>query len=98
MDSIEISQFEARQFGAGITFLSLGQDEMIDWFRVFIDLKKSGYSLNRVSREIGIAPGTIKGWKSGSRPKFEDALLLIALWVSATEKNTEQLPRKKSGG
>lgn len=67
----------------------LDRDEKIDWFRVIIDLERSGYSFTSIATVTGAARSTIIGWKQGSTPRFEDGLRLIDLWEAVTKKSRE---------
>lgn len=79
-------------FGPWLSFISAGKNIRVDWNALISDLERSGYTLQGISDQIGKASGTLKGWKAGSRPKFEDALPLIFLWSAVTEKSADQLP------
>lgn len=72
--------------------LNLEQNELVDWFRVFADLERQGYSVRRVSVEIDIAHSTLWGWKNGSQAKLEDAMKLLALWMKITRKSVDAIP------
>lgn len=58
---------------------------MINWPRIFKDLKAHGWTTYRISEHLGVARGTISGWKLyGAEPPFEDGWKLLCLWSEAT--------------
>lgn len=66
-------------------------DEKIDWFRVIVDLERSGYSYASIGAAIGAARSTVIGWKQGSSPTFESGDLLIELWMSVLRKSRDSV-------
>ena len=66
-------------------------DEKIDWFRIIIDLERSGYSLRAVSAAIDTPHSTILGWKQGSAPAFEAGDRLIDLWETVLRKSRDSV-------
>lgn len=95
MGSVGGEELEARSFGPGITFLSMGRGEVVDWFAVFADLKKTGRSIRTISHAIGVAESTLKDWKNnGVRPKFDDGVRLVLFWSKVTNKKI--LPMRAS--
>lgn len=66
-------------------------DEKIDWFRVIVDLERSGYSFSSIGAAIGSPRSTIIGWKQGSSPAFEAGDLLIGLWESVLCKSRDSV-------
>lgn len=68
-------------------------DDKVDWFRVIVDLEREGYGATTVALSIDVPKTTLLGWKNGSRPRFEDGDLLIALWSRVTGNGRETVPR-----
>lgn len=65
-----------------------------DWFRVIVDLERAGWSNAKVVQQIGVANGTLWGWKnSGNEPNHADGHRLLLLWESVTGGTYEQRPR-----
>ena len=73
--------------------MAIGLDEKIDWFRVIVDLERSGYSHVSTAFSIGVAKRTVGGWKNGSRPRFEEGEKLLQLWSRVLGKGQESAPR-----
>lgn len=72
----------------------LAQGERIDWFRILIDLDRSGMHVSVISVKIGIPQGTIKGWKARTgRPRVEEGMQLIDLWVQQCKRSYQDVPR-----
>lgn len=70
-------------------------DEKVDWFRVIVDLERSGYSHCAIATVCDVAKRTVGGWKQGSSPKFDDGVLLLSLWESVTGNGQDSAPRVK---
>ncbi|AYR26906.1 hypothetical protein RC54_03910 [Herbaspirillum rubrisubalbicans] len=64
----------------------------IDWFNVFADLKRAGWSMYRIDEQLNISKSTLMGWKEGAEPKHFDGERLIQLWTDVTGQKREQLP------
>ena len=73
----------------------IDRDEKIHWFRVIIDLERSGYSHYAIGISVGSPKSTVQGWKQGSTPKFEDGERLIELWQTVTGNGRESVHRVK---
>lgn len=73
----------------------IDRDEKINWFRVIIDLERSGYSHSSIGIAVGSPKSTVQGWKQGSTPKFEDGERLIELWQTVTENGRESVHKVK---
>ena len=64
----------------------------IDWFRVIVDLERSGYSFTSIATVIDVARSTIIGWKQGAAPRWEDGECLLDLWMTVTKNGRDGLP------
>ena len=53
----------------------------IDWFRLITELERNGVTLRAQSSAVGVALGTVYGWKSGSEPKYYHGQILINLYA-----------------
>ncbi len=71
----------------------ISEDECIDWFRIIIDLERSGYPHVAIGAAVGVSKRAVGGWKDGSKPRFEDGCRLIALWANVTGKGQESAPK-----
>lgn len=65
----------------------------VDWFRVLADLRRLGWNSARVAGEIDMPRTTVDGWKAGSVPRYDPGERLVALWVKATGKSRDDVPR-----
>jgi hypothetical protein len=71
-------------------------DGSIDWFRVIADLNGSGYTYPSIAASVGgVSKNTIRNWRDGSAPRFDEGERLIALWAQVTAKSQETVPRIK---
>lgn len=64
----------------------------IDWNRVFLALRREGYTTTDLSSLIGVPRSTIDGWMSGSEPRHQDGETAIQFWSEATGLPRESLP------
>jgi hypothetical protein len=67
----------------------------VDWFRVLRDIRKCGYSVVAVSREVGVPRSTLRRWIDADNPAkapLEDGLRVIEFWCTVTGKPQDQLP------
>lgn len=69
-----------------------GEKLLVDWFRVIVDLDREGYGATISALSISVPKTTLLGWKKGSRPKYEEACLLIDLWARVLKKEHDQVP------
>ena len=69
-------------------------DTRVDWARVLLDLRRSGYSMRAFADSLGIARSTITGWMAGSEPKHADGEKLLAFWSYATGRQLSAVPRE----
>jgi hypothetical protein len=67
----------------------IGPDDKIDWFRVIIDLERSGYTISSVGVAINRPKSTILRWKQGSSLRYEDAVRLLDLWADVCNKSQD---------
>jgi len=67
-------------------------DTRISWFRLFAELKASGWSLYRIVGHLGVSKSTLIGWKMGVEPRHADGERLIVLWLEVTGKQRGELP------
>lgn len=65
----------------------------VDWFRVFQDLSDRTWTLEQISLQISVPPPTLRGWKQGAAPRYEDGVRLLDLWCGATGQLLSQIPR-----
>lgn len=75
--------------------MAIAPDEKIDWFRIVIDLERSGYSHSSVASWVGVTKRAVGGWKQGATPRYEDGERLIALWCQVTKNGQESAHRVK---
>ena len=74
--------------------IEFGKNERVDWFQMFVDLERKGFSLEAVSRLVNIPRTTLHDYKQDtSRPKFEEGLRIIALWALKTGNVHTSPPR-----
>lgn len=70
----------------------LAPNERIDWFRVLTDLKYEGYSCSALSRELDIPRSSLKDWRYGVSPKFEQAVRVLAYWADKCDREWAEIP------
>lgn len=64
-----------------------------NWFRVIIDLERSGYPHNAIATFVGVSRRTIGNWKGGASPRWDEGELLVSLWCQVTSSDREQVPK-----
>jgi hypothetical protein len=65
-----------------------------DWFRVLADLQYVAKIPNAdVALRVNVAPSTVRGWKSGSEPRYDDGERLLSLWSILMGKPIDARPR-----
>jgi hypothetical protein len=69
------------------------QDRRVWWFRVIADLCAHGYTYQTIAIAVGVGLSTVRDWKNGARPKYEDGDRLIELWCQVTKNLRESVPR-----
>lgn len=54
----------------------------IDWFRVIVDLERSGLFQHEIGAAAGISQAQVSGYKSipNTEPTFHVGMLLLGLW------------------
>ncbi len=54
----------------------------VDWFRVIVDLERSGMSQAQIGAAVGRSQAQINNYKTipDTEPRFHVGLLLLALW------------------
>ena len=75
----KIDELTAHSFGPGINLLSLSEGEQIDWCAVISEIQNAGYLLDGIAEIVKVPGSTLRSWKYGSSPRFENALQLIDL-------------------
>ena len=68
----------------------------VDWWRVITDLAEHGHTTRKLAKCLGKPRGGISMLRNGgvSQPKHADGEELIELWMSATGKKREDVPRR----
>lgn len=57
----------------------------IDWFRIFADLRKCGWTSPEIASHINMHSRTIRTWATeGVEPRHSDGIILIEFWSWAT--------------
>ncbi len=64
----------------------------IDWFRVITIVLRSGYSIQALADEIGVARTTLIGWRQGAEPRYSEGERLVLLWCQKTGQGRESMP------
>lgn len=67
--------------------------ERVDWFRIVVDLERSGYRHSDMAAAVGVAKSTLVGWKAGSRPAYDEGDRLVMLWCSVTRNGRDSVPK-----
>lgn len=57
----------------------LQRDPPMNWQKLLWDLVAAGYSLRSVGRAINVAESTVRDWRDGSVPNYDDGNALIKL-------------------
>jgi len=64
----------------------------IDWFRVITTVLRSGFYIQALADEIGVACTTLIGWRQGAEPRYSEGKRLVLLWCQKTEQGRDKLP------
>ena len=72
--------------------IKLNKDDAVDWWRVIQDINDSGTSIKSLSRLMGHPYPTVRSWKEGARPRFEDGFRLIIFWTHVCDKEFAETP------
>ena len=76
--------------------MPIAPDEKIDWFRIIIDIERSGYSHRDIAAAIGAASkSSIPYYKAGGTPLYDAGDRLVALWCEVKGIGQENVPRVK---
>lgn len=67
----------------------------INWFAVFDQLKRLGWSLHSIEQRLHVPKSTLIGWKLGAEPRHSEGELLINLWQSVTQQSRGTIPTEK---
>lgn len=67
-------------------------DLVTDWFRVIVDLERSGYKHATIALSVDAPRTTLLGWKQGAEPKHRHGERLIALWCRVEGRGRDLLP------
>lgn len=66
----------------------------IDWFRVLMDLKSAGLSLNTIASFVQVSKTSVIGWKNhDAEPGHMHGERLLLLWCRSTGNVRENIPR-----
>ncbi|WP_287602703.1 hypothetical protein [Thiothrix sp.] len=67
---------------------------MVDWFRVFSDLKGRQVTVRMLARKARVSISTINAWKAGAcEPRYSTGVMLIELWSRRTGTPVDKFPR-----
>lgn len=72
--------------------MTLPQGTRVDWFRLIVALTNAGLSQREQARLVGVALGTLNGWKSGAQPKHDDGERLIQLYCERMAVERSAVP------
>lgn len=64
-------------------------DGRIDWFRVIVDIERSGLAQWEIGQAIGMSQTQVRAYKSipNTEPRFHVGLMLLALWAERKAGN-----------
>lgn len=68
------------------TAFSARVDRQVDWFRVLVELKGRGWTLDSISEAIDVPRTTIHAWTDKTTPSHMDGIALIDLWEAVLSK------------
>ena len=66
----------------------------IDWFRVFVDLDRRGYTLGIVGATLAIPYGKLHYWRAGSEPRHQEGEAIVSLWARVMQRPECDAPRR----
>ena len=70
----------------------------VDWFRLLMDLKRAGLSLESIARMVEVSKSAVIGWKNlDAEPKHREGERLIALWERMSGMPRESVPVEMVG-
>jgi hypothetical protein len=65
----------------------------IDWWRVIVDLERHSYTHGSIAAAVGVARGTVHGWKVlHAEPRHSDGQRILALWSAVTKQDSSAAP------
>ncbi len=68
----------------------------IDWFRVIVDIERSGLSHRAIAEQAGCGMGTIHGLKVlHAQPRFGRGVRILMLWLDRTGRSAAEVPTRK---
>lgn len=66
----------------------------IDWFKVLMDLKRAGLSLETTAFFVEMSKSAVISWKNlDCEPSYQAGERLLALWARSTGLTSDQAPR-----
>ncbi|HLO63290.1 MAG TPA: hypothetical protein VK165_10050 [Azonexus sp.] len=65
---------------------------LVDWFRIIIDLERNGYRCEYIAAAVGAGKSTVRGWKQGSRPAYDEGDRMVMLWCIVMAKERIDVP------
>lgn len=69
--------------------------DLVDWFRVIVDLERHGYTHRTLSLATGNSRTAIGGWRCNiHQPSHPSGEALVQLWMDVTEMDRDRLPRR----
>lgn len=71
----------------------LERNERVDWFRLTTDLIYEGHTVVSIAAAIDARKSTVRAWRMGCSPRFEDGARLIAFWCKVTGKGQDFVPK-----
>lgn len=73
--------------------IKLNQDERIDWFRVFVELRQAGIKAREAARRLDIPHSTLQGYRSyEAEPRFKQGLKILQFWAAETNQELSDVP------
>lgn len=71
-------------------------DSQIDWYRLIADLNLRGYTYTNIAAAVqGVNKNTVRYWRDGGAPRYEEGTRLIDLWCQVFVESQESVPRIK---
>jgi len=68
---------------------------MTNWQQMFVDLKRYGYGVSKISRTISVSRTRLLHWRSdGTEPLHGAGESFVQLWMVVTGKTRNELPAK----
>lgn len=67
----------------------------VDWFRVFDDLGKEGFTIYDIAEQTSIPRSTMRHWKDqDTEPRHSDGEKVLTFWESATGRTRKDAPMR----